>query len=51
LAGVPYGSYSRTVKGAIRGPRVNRRILGVTIQRVSCQWQEPADESEDNSVN
>ena len=51
LVGVRYGSYSRTVKGTIRGPRVNRRILGVTIQRVSCQSQEPADESEDSSVN
>ena len=51
LAGVRYGSYSRTVKGAIRGPRVNRRVLGVTIQRVSCRWQDPGDETEDSSVN
>jgi hypothetical protein len=51
LAGVRYGSYSRTVKGPIRGPRVNRRVLGVTIQRVSCQWQEPSDDSSDSSVN
>ncbi|HVN09872.1 MAG TPA: hypothetical protein VMV61_12910 [Patescibacteria group bacterium] len=51
LSGVHYGSYSRTVKGAIRGPRVNRRILGITIQRVSCLRQDPSDESEDSSVN
>ena len=51
LVGVRFGSYSRTVKGPIRGPRVNRRILGITIQHVSCQWQEPSDESEDSSVN
>jgi hypothetical protein len=50
LAGVRYGSYSRTVKGEIRGPLVNRHILGVTIQRVACQWQEPGDETEDSSV-
>ena len=51
LRGVRYGSYSRTVKGPIQGPRVNRRILGVTIQRVSCVWQDPGDETEDSSVN
>lgn len=51
LAGVRYGSYSRTVKGPIRGPRVSRRVFGVTIQRVSCQWQDPSDESSDSSVN
>jgi len=51
LSGVRYGSYSRTVKGEIRGPRVNRRILGITIQRVSCVWQDPSDETEDSSVS
>jgi len=51
LSGVRYGSYSRTVKGEIRGPRVNRRILGITIQRVSCAWQDPSDETEDSSVS
>ncbi len=51
LAGVRYGSYSRTVKGPIRGPRVNRRVFGVTIQRVSCQSQDPSDDSTDSSVN
>lgn len=51
LVGVRYGSYSRTVKGAIRGPRVSRHILGVTIQRVSCLRQDGADETEDGSVN
>ena len=51
LSGVRYGSYSRSVKGAIRGPRVNRRILGITIQRVACVRQDPSDESEDSSVN
>ena len=51
LFGVRYGSYSRTVKGTMQGPRVNRRVLGVTIQRVSCRWQEPGDETEDSSVN
>lgn len=51
LSGVRYGSYSRTVKGAIQGPRVNRRILDITIQRVSCRWQDPSDDSEDSSVN
>jgi hypothetical protein len=51
LSGVRYGSYSRTVRGAIQGPRVNRRVLGVTIQRVSCRWQDPGDETEDSSVN
>ena len=50
LAGVRYGSYSRTVKGDIRGPRVNRRILGITVQRVACDCQDPSDESEDSSV-
>jgi hypothetical protein len=51
LTGVRYGSYSRTVKGDIRGPRVNRHILGVTIQRVACIPQDPTDESEESSVN
>jgi len=51
LAGVRYGSYSRTVKGDIKGPRVNRRVLGITIQRVSCVRQDPSDETEDSSVN
>ena len=50
LAGVRYGSYSRTVKGTIKGPRVNRRILGITIQRVGCVRQDPGDETEDSSV-
>lgn len=51
LSGVRYGSYSRTVKGDIRGPRVNRQILGITIQRVACVRQDPSDESEDSSMN
>jgi len=51
LSGVRYGSYSRTVRGTLQGPRVNRRVLGVTIQRVSCRWQDPGDETEDSSVN
>jgi hypothetical protein len=51
LAGVRYGSYSRTVKGPIQGPRVNRHILGITIQKVACSWQNPGDETEDSSVN
>lgn len=51
LSGVRYGSYSRTVKGPIRGPQVNRRVLGVTIQRVSCRWQDPSDDTEDSSVD
>jgi len=51
LAGVRYGSYSRTVKGPIRGPQVNRRILGINIQRVSCVWQDPGDETEEATVN
>jgi hypothetical protein len=51
LSGVRYGSYSRTVKGDILGPRVNRHILGITIQRVVCVPQAPSDESEDSSVN
>ena len=51
LSGVRYGSYSRTVKGGIQGPRVNRRVLGITIQRVACVQQAPSDESEDSSVN
>ena len=51
LSGVRYGSYSRTVKGDIRGPRVNRHILGITIQRVSCLRQDLSDETENSSVN
>jgi hypothetical protein len=51
LSGVRYGSYSRTVKGDIRGPRVNRHILGITIQRVACVQQESSDQNEDSSVN
>jgi len=51
LSGVRYGSYSRTVRGDIRGPRVNRHILGITIQRVACLQQEPSDQNEDSSVN
>ncbi|HMD31357.1 MAG TPA: hypothetical protein VKG84_05575 [Candidatus Acidoferrales bacterium] len=51
LSGVRYGSYSRTVKGAIVGPQVNRHVLGVTIQRVSCSRQDNADSSEDSSVS
>jgi len=51
LVGVRYGSYSRTVKGTIQGPRVNRHILGVTIQRISCRWQDPSDETEASSVD
>jgi hypothetical protein len=51
LSGVRYGSYSRTVNGDIRGPRVNRHILGITIQRVACVRRAPSDESEDSSVN
>jgi hypothetical protein len=51
LAGVRYGSYSRTVKGDIKGPRVNRRVLGITIQRVACARQDPSDETEDSSVD
>ena len=51
LVGVHYGSYSRTVKGEIRGPQVNRRILGITIQRVACQRQDPGDQTEDSYVS
>ena len=51
LSGVRYGSYSRTVKGAIAGPRVNRHILGITIQRVGCVQQDSSDQNEDSSVN
>jgi len=51
LTGVRFGTYSRTVKGDIRGPRVNRHILGVTIQQITCQWQEPNDENEDSTVS
>lgn len=51
LSGVRYGSYSRTVKGGIRGPRVSRHILGITIQRVSCLRQDSSDETEESSVN
>ena len=51
LSGVRYGSYSRTVKGAIAGPRVNRHILGITIQRVACLQQDSSDQNEDSSVN
>ncbi len=51
LVGVRYGSYSRTVKGEIRGPRVNRHILGITIQRVACSCQDPSDETEDSTVD
>jgi len=51
LRGVRYGAFSRTVKGPIQGPRVNRHVFGVTIQSVSCVWQDPSDETEDNSVN
>ena len=51
LSGVRYGSYSRTVKGAILGPRVNRHILGITIQRVACVQQDSSDQNEDSSVN
>lgn len=51
LSGVRYGSYSRTVKGEIQGPRVNRRVLGITIQRVACHWQDPGDDTEDSSVD
>ncbi len=51
LVGVRYGTYSRTVKGEIRGPRVNRHILGITIQRVACSCQDPSDETEDSTVD
>jgi len=51
LRGVRYGAYSRTVKGSIQGPRVNRHVFGVTIQSFSCVWQDPSDETEDSSVN
>ena len=51
LSGVRYGSYSRTVKGAVQGSRVNRHILGITIQHVACVQQAPSDESDDSSVN
>jgi len=51
LVGVRYGSYSRTVKGEIRGPRVSRHILGITIQHVACDCQDPSDESEDSTVD
>ena len=51
LSGVRYGSYSRTVKGAIPGPRVNRHVLGITIQRVACLQQDSSDQNEDSSVN
>jgi hypothetical protein len=51
LVGVRYGTYSRTVKGAIVGPTVSRHILGVTIQKVSCQRQDASDQTEDSSVN
>jgi hypothetical protein len=51
LVGVRYGSYSRTVKGDIKGPRVNRRVLGITIQRVACSRQDPSDETEESTVD
>ena len=51
LSGVRYGSYSRTVKGAIAGPRVNRHILGITIQRVACVQQDSSEQDEESSVN
>jgi len=51
LVGVRYGSYSRTVKGPIVGPRVSRKVLGVTIQKVSCSRQDASDQTEDSSVN
>ena len=50
LVGVRYGSYSRTVKGAIVGPTVNRHILGVTIQHVACSRQDASDQTEESSV-
>jgi hypothetical protein len=51
LVGVRYGTYSRTVKGAIVGPQVNRHILGVTIQKISCSRQDASDQNEDSSVS
>ena len=51
LVGVRYGTYSRTVKGAIQGPQVNRHVLGITIQKVSCSRQDATDQTEDSSVS